>query len=155
SRGAQHGQYISAVVVDRKALHLRIGIAFVVTEHFGRVVAGTDAGTTDGKRQLRGMKQLVKQIVACAAGKLVEHITTGIGECGAESEDHLELLIGIDNDRIVRRICRGCRSPGKRRLRCKAKLTARHPKLDFAGRSVRSEEWRGTFMGRRCCESKS
>jgi hypothetical protein len=44
------------------------------------------------------MEHLVEQLVARGGGKLVEHVTGGVGERGAKSQHTLELLVWVEHD---------------------------------------------------------
>jgi len=89
------------ILRDGKPFHFQIRLAFVVAEHFRGIVAGSHAGPANAQPHLRRMKQFMKQCLTSRRIELIEHVAGGIGECCAESEHLLELLAGIEQNRVV------------------------------------------------------
>ena len=92
SRLAQHGKNVGLIVRDGESLHLRIGLALVVAEHLGRVVARPDARPANVQPHLRRMKQFMKQTLPCRRLEAVERVARRIGESRAEAEHVLKLF---------------------------------------------------------------
>jgi len=60
----ENGENVFAIVIDREARQLRIGIALVIAIDSRCVVACADADPADVQAHLRRMKDLVKQLFA-------------------------------------------------------------------------------------------
>jgi len=119
-------------VVDREALHVGIRRAIVETVHGSRVVARADTQAAGAEAQLRGVEQLMKQLLACVFGELVKRPAGRVGESGAEADHFLVLAGGDEADGI-----RGAlphHFPGNRRLGCEALSASGYPHFQGARR---------------------
>src|SRR6202035_2990849 len=99
-------------------------------EHFGGIVAGSDAGAANVESHFRRMKEFVKQLVTSRHRKPVEGVARSVGKSRAESEHCLELLAGIQHNRVLGR--RGTSSPGQIFRRSIAEFAAGHANRDVS-----------------------
>ena len=130
-RLAQHGQNIRFIMSDGKPLHFKVGLPFVVAEHFRGIVAGPDAGAANVESHFRRMKEIVKQLVASRGGKLVERVASGIGKRGAEPKHFLKFFAGVEHNGIL---CRVAGSPGQTFSRRIAEFAAGHANRNVSSR---------------------
>src|ERR1019366_5129947 len=96
-----------------------------------RVVARSDAGAANVEPHLRGMKQLMKQALACGRRELVERVASRVSKCRAETQNCLELLLWVENNRLPGRL--GCCGPPPKPTHAgKAIFLARNPGSDLS-----------------------
>src|SRR5580704_5712690 len=89
---------------NRKPLHLGIGLAFVVAEHFGGIVARANAGTADVDSHLCRMKKLMEKRFPSRWLQPVECVASRIGESRAKPEDLLKFFAGIQLNDVAARL---------------------------------------------------
>ncbi len=108
---------------DRKPLHVRVGLAFVVAENLGGIIARAHAGTADVESHLRGMKKVVEQRVPGRRLQPVKRVASRVGESRTEAEHLLIFSSRIQfNDVSARRAA----FPRHRGLGMIAQLPAGH-----------------------------
>jgi hypothetical protein len=96
------------------------------------------------------MKQLVKELVAIACGKLLEHVAGRVCKCCPESKDLLKVLSRLNFNDISWRLCVGG-NPLHRRSRIVSPLAAGYPCRDIARGSCRIRMQSGQRRHARGC----
>src|SRR5882672_3802573 len=90
------------------------------------------------------MKHLMEQLLPRRLGKLVKHVTRGIGKCCAETQDGLKCLAGVQKDSGGR--CFTCSAPPRNTLSLGAPgLLIGDPHLNFTRRSYNGCYSYGTY----------
>src|SRR5437762_6841695 len=88
---------------NRKPLHLGIGLAFVVAEHFGGIVARANAGTADVESHLCRMKEFVEKRFPSRWLQQVKRVASRIGESRSETKDLLIFFPRVEFDDVLDR----------------------------------------------------
>src|SRR5947207_1552441 len=116
-------------MVNGEAQQLGVHVAIIVAVGHGGIIARTYTSPADAETHLRRMIELVKELFSDLWKQPAEHVTGRLGERGADTQNFLVRLGGIEQDCFTGHASEGL--PFDRRLRGESRSARSQADIDF------------------------